>query len=471
MAYLFFRQQMNSAYLYPGRNERVSGAAAQQYGTSGVYIFLTIFVLYLMNVKNPHMNYYTLLDETKQYVISFFHSHKDAGLVYHNQEHTESVVNAAVEIANHYRLSDLDYFIVVAAAWFHDIGYYTAPAQHEEKGAEAAAVFLRGKGVDEPIITTVGNCIRATRLPQSPETLLEKIVADADLFHLGTSKFAENNKLLRKEYVTLHKLSMSKDEWRRKTIRLLETHQYHTDYCRLLLSDTKARHLEKLRAKEDEKHPELKRITPPVPVTAPVEKQKQKIKSLLPEEEEEKARKKNRPERGIETMFRITSANHQRLSDMADSKAHIMISVNSIIISVLVSVLLRNLEQFPLFTAPAMMLLAVSLVTIVFSILATRPNIPRGTFTQGDINEKKVNLLFFGNFFKMSLDEYTGGMLQLMDDRDFLYRSLIKDVYSQGVVLGSKYQRLRTSYNVFMYGLIVSVLAFAIAAIVTVSRD
>src|SRR5262245_24148852 len=135
------------------------------------------------------MNYYTLLDETKQYVISFFHDHANNTLVYHNQEHTENVVNAAIEIANHYRLSDPDYFVVVVAAWFHDIGYYTDPAHHEEKGAEAAAAFLKSKGVEEHIINTVGQCIRATRLPQSPETLLEKIVADADLFHLSTSKF------------------------------------------------------------------------------------------------------------------------------------------------------------------------------------------------------------------------------------------------------------------------------------------
>jgi predicted metal-dependent HD superfamily phosphohydrolase len=375
-------------------------------------------------------------------------------------------VNAAIEIANHYRLSDLDYFIVVTAAWFHDIGYYTDPARHEEKGAEEAAVFLKRKGVDETTIQTVAQCIRATRLPQSPETLLEKIVADADLFHLGTSKFLETNKQIRKEFIALHNIDLSKDEWRNKTIRLLETHQYHTDYCRLLLNDTKAKHLEKLKAKAADKNPEQKNNVPLAPVLQP-QTTKPKLKPLIPEDDDEKGKRKSRPDRGIETMFRITSANHQRLSDMADSKAHIMISVNSIIISVLLSVLLKNLEQFPQYTIPAMTLLTISLVTIVFAILATRPNIPRGTFTQADINEKKVNLLFFGNFFKMSMDDYTSGMLQMMDDRDFLYRSLIKDVYSQGVVLGSKYQRLRISYNVFMYGLIVSVIAFSIAAIVT----
>lgn len=415
------------------------------------------------------MNYYTLLDEVKQYVISFFHTHANDKLIYHNLVHTENVVTAAIEIANHYRLNDLDYFIVVTAAWFHDIGYYTEPSRHEEKGAEEAAAFLSRKGVDAATIETVGNCIRATRLPQNPQTLLEQIVADADLFHLGTAKFAELNKIIRKEFIELHKIDISKDEWRNKTIRLLESHHYHTDYCRLLLNDTKAKHLEKLKAKAAEKHPQQKKAAPAaVPVVAQPQTTKTKVKPLITEEVDEKGKRKaTRPDRGIETMFRITSANHQRLSDMADSKAHIMISVNSIIISVLLSVLLKNLEQFPQYTIPAMTLLGISLVTIVFSILATRPNIPSGTFTESDINEKKVNLLFFGNFFKMSMEDYTSGMLHMMDDRDFLYRSLIKDVYSQGVVLGSKYQRLRISYNVFMYGLIVSVIAFAIAAIVT----
>jgi predicted metal-dependent HD superfamily phosphohydrolase len=408
------------------------------------------------------MNYYTLLDEIKQYVTTYFHTHSNDKLIYHNLAHTENVVNAAIEIANHYRLSDPDYFVVVTAAWFHDIGYYTDPSRHEEKGAEEAAAFLKRQGIDDTTIQTVGNCIRATRLPQSPETLLEKIVADADLFHLGTSRFTETNKTMRKEFIALHNIDVSKEEWRIKTVRLLESHHYHTDYAQLLLNDAKAKHLEKLKEKLAEKSPEIKTV----PIQAPVVKPK--VKPLIPDDDGlDKAKRKNRPERGIETMFRITSGNHQRLSDMADSKAHIMISVNSIIISVLLSVLLKNLEQFPQYTVPAMLLLTVSLVTIVFAILATRPNIPKGTFTQTDINEKQVNLLFFGNFFKMSMEDYTGGMLQMMDDRDFLYRSLIKDIYSQGVVLGTKYQRLRISYNVFMYGLIVSVIAFSIAAILT----
>ncbi len=85
-------------------------------------------------------------------------------------------------------------------------------------------------------------------------------------------------------------------------------------------------------------------------------------------------------------------------------------------------------------------------------------------FTQKDIDEKKVNLLFFGNFYKMSLEDYASGMLKMMDDSDFLYGSLIRDVYFQGIALGRKYKLLRLSYNIFMFGLIISVIAFVIAA-------
>jgi len=114
---------------------------------------------------------------------------------------------------------------------------------------------------------------------------------------------------------------------------------------------------------------------------------------------------------------------------------------------------------------PVVLLLSVNVVTIIYSVLATRPHIPPGTFRPEDVDEKKVNLLFFGNFYRMSLEDYTAGMVKLMDDADILYSNLIKDVYFQGIALGRKYRQLRISYNVFMYGLIASVLAFAVAAI------
>jgi len=404
------------------------------------------------------MNYTQLLEEVKRYVGSFFETNANAGFTYHNRAHTEMVVARAGQIARHYELNDEDFFIVSTAAWFHDMGYYTGAtvAGHEQRGAELAGVFLQQKGLDEHIITQVKACIMATCIPQKPDSLLEKIVADADLFHFGTDKFAEQNKNMRREAAWRNGGNIDKTEWRHGTIRLLEAHSFKTDYARNLLTPQKNANLEKLKQKNAETAADH---------TEKDSKIKKQIRVIEPEIVHAKKEKTDRPEKGIETMFRISSSNHQRLSDMADNKAHIMITTTSIIISVLLSVLLRKLEDNPNLVIPTILLLAICVITMVFSILATRPSVPPGTFTPADISDKKVNLLFFGNFYKMSYEDYSNGMQAMMNDREFLYGSLTKDVYSQGVVLGRKYKLLRMGYNIFMFGIVASVIAFVVAVI------
>jgi nitrate reductase gamma subunit len=107
----------------------------------------------------------------------------------------------------------------------------------------------------------------------------------------------------------------------------------------------------------------------------------------------------------------------------------------------------------------------VCVAAIVFSILATRPNVSSGTFTKEDIANKKTNLLFFGNFYKMSLPDYDWAMMELLNDKNYLYGSIVKDNYFLGVVLAKKYRLLRIAYNIFMYGLILTMLAFAVGLI------
>ena len=412
------------------------------------------------------MDYNNILEQTQQYVRSYFDSHVDERIIYHNRTHTEKVVEAAIMIAQHYQLNERDFFVVNVSAWFHDIGYYKGGAAgHEEKGAQMAEAFLTGTGVDATVIDAVKGCILATRIPQRPASLLEEIVCDADLFHLGTDAFNERNKLLRKEMEATHGRKISKEEWRKGTIRFLEAHHYHTDYCQLLLNEKKQENLDKLKSKVEAEPLSPDSLSTILHKHEEVEEELEKEVSDKKDKKGKKGDGKKDAGRGIDTVFRITSNNNQRLSSQADSKAHILIQVNSIIISVLLSLLLRKIEDHTNLAIPAVILLTVNLVTIIFSILATRPHIPPGTFSKADLDEKKVNLLFFGNFYKMSLTDYANGMLIMMDDRDFLYGSLIRDVYFQGIALGKKYRWLRLSYNVFMYGLILSVLAFLIAAL------
>jgi len=418
------------------------------------------------------MNYQLLLEQAQDYVLTFYKTHDTSNLLYHNRNHTEDVVAAAIKIANHYQLSDEDFFIVTAAVWFHDLGYMVDIATHEEKGAKLAADFFTEQHVDSKLVSLIKNCIMATRMPQAPNTLLEEIVCDADLFHLGTDEFKEKDKLLRKEIQVLHHVEISKAQWYTKSIAFLESHTYQTDFCRLLLNATKEENIEYLKkrlakeekeqAKEEKKEArqELKHDATIVEdnnlAPQPGDKKSDTGKKKVKDED--------KPEKGIETMFRISSSNHQRLSDMADNKAHIMITVNSIILSAVLSLLLRRLSEYGYLVVPTFILLAVSLLAMTFSILSTRPSIPSGVFTRDDVDTHKVNLLFFGNFYKATLDDYNYGMQKMMLDKDFLYGSLIRDVYAQGVVLGRKYRLLRIAYNIFMFGLIISVIAFIIAA-------
>jgi hypothetical protein len=337
---------------------------------------------------------------------------------------------------------------VYIAAWFHDTGYlFTSPAGHEEKSVEQMKSFMEKNLPDGELIQTIQACIMATKMGAEPSTPLQQILCDADTYHLGTKDFKKTNKQVRKELEA--EIDISKTEWNVKTLEFLEHHKYYTSYCIDLLSKGKQENIETLRRKIAEQA-----IGNESNLFNANEKQSEgkmdkQTHSLL--------------SKGIQTMLRTASSNHLRLSYMADRKANILISVNAIIISVSISVLLRRFEESPFLVTPTIIFLAFSVVTIVLSIIATRPTITSGKFSKEDITNKKVNLLFFGNFYKATLADYNWGMSIMMRDPDYLYGSLIKDVYYLGVVLARKYKLLRLAYNIFMAGIVVSVIAFTIA--------
>jgi len=178
--------------------------------------------------------------------------------------------------------------------------------------------------------------------------------------------------------------------------------------------------------------------------------------------------KKNKsevPERGVETMFRVALKNHMTLSNIADTKANILLSVNAIIVSLALSNLLPKLDNPSnnYLIVPTVIFIMFTVASIILSILATRPNVTEGKFTKEDVANKKVNLLFFGNFHQMKLPDFEWGITEMMQDRDYLYGSLTKDLYFLGLVLNRKYKILRLTYTVFMIGIIVSVSVFAIS--------
>ncbi len=384
-----------------------------------------------------------LLNKSEKYVESFLKENLSNGIYYHDLEHTQEVVNASKEIGIASNLSDDELETVLIAAWFHDTGYYKGMKNHEANSRDVAEEFLKKEGAGKEKIEAVGGCIMATKIPQNPLNLMEEVLCDADLYHVSTTEFFKKSELLRKEFSLVFPDEIQLDEWFKNSIKFLKNHSFFTSYAKEKLLPAKKENLKKMKVL---------------------------YKDILvddndsPKPDKKKKKKDNKkPTRGIETLFRITSRNHVDFSSMADNKANIMISINSIMMSIVFSVLFNKFATDPNLIPPTIILTFVSTATIIFSILATRPNLTAGVFTKDDIMKRRTNLLFFGNFYKMPLNDYEWGVKELMNDREFLYGSMIRDIYFLGKVLGKKYLYLRISYTIFMYGLVISVLAFAIA--------
>lgn len=166
----------------------------------------------------------------------------------------------------------------------------------------------------------------------------------------------------------------------------------------------------------------------------------------------------DRPERGIETLFRLTSKNHYTLNAMVDRKSNILISINAIILSIILGTLLGKIDDDPHLIVPIIMILGTNLTSIVFAIFATRPDKTHGS----DGEQGFHHLLFYGNFKNMQEKSYVEGLNQLMGSAEMLYDSIGRDIYYLGLNLDKKFNFLRKSFNVFMYGIILSVVTFVL---------
>ncbi|HEX2607961.1 MAG TPA: Pycsar system effector family protein [Flavisolibacter sp.] len=399
--------------------------------------------------------YEQTLAAARSFVTDLYSHRMDPRFVFHNLEHTEDVADACSLMADLASLNEEDRFVLMLSAWFHDTGYSSGHAEgHEDASIRIATDFLRDHRADENIIHRVGSCIQATKMPQSPVSQIEKILCDADLMHLATADFKPRNQLLKQERENILGEKISKKEWRKNNIQFLEGHKYFTEYGQQHLEYKKQNNLNELRKGKDRKEAEKVDEGEAFPYVF-----------QEPGEANTDPKDLKNAERGVQTMFRTTSHNHLELSSMADNKSHILITVNSIILSVTLSSLLARLAFYPQYIIPTAILIATCLISVIFAILSTRPSVSNGRFTEDDIRNKKTNLLFFGNFHRMQLDDYQWGMNQMIKDKEYLYNTMMMDIYYLGVVLAKKYKYLRIAYTVFMWGLIIAVITFAVVAI------
>lgn len=313
---------------------------------------------------------------------------------------------------------------------------------------ERAGEWLQEQGYPTDRIAVVREMIRATHRDEPRETELQQILVDADLCSLGREDFCASGELLRAEWEAVLGRSYSNTEWAEIQFTFLLSSKFRSHAA-------KERYGEQYKANVKEQKKRLKKIE---------KKEKKKKEEVQGNFAEGK--------RGVETMFRTTYDNHVSLSQMADNKANMMISLNAVILSILITYLGAKTSSIgpaftrnPILTVPMGLLVATALGSVVSAILSAQPDVTTFKWLKKSpaiATNRRINILFFGNFTKLSLDDFQGGMNELMRDKDLMYTNMITDIYYLGEVLSRKYRLLRISYTIFMVGLILTALSFGI---------
>ncbi|MGI4869919.1 MAG: Pycsar system effector family protein [Janthinobacterium lividum] len=393
-----------------------------------------------------------LVQQVQTYVEPLLTQGLDPRLTYHTLAHTAYVAQQAHLLADDAELPADDAENLLLAAWFHDTGYLDTYDGHEYKGMERAEAWLQAQRVAAPRIAVIKNLIRATHRDEKANTELEKMLSDADMSNLAATDFASRAELLRTEWELQLDKTYTTPDWAELQLNFMLAHKYQSE-------PGKERYKKALKANVDTQRDALK-------------KAEKKAKKKAKKETDTFAE----PKRGIETMFRTMYSNHMKLSDMADKKAGMMIQLNAVILSIIITYLgakssilsptgSTSFTRNPILAVPMGILLLTALGSVSSAILSAQPDVTSFKWLKRApeiATNRRVNLLFFGQFTKLSLQRFQEGMRELMREKDTLYTNMVTDVYYLGEVLDRKYKLLRTSYSIFLVGLILTALSFGI---------
>jgi hypothetical protein len=385
----------------------------------------------------------SLVAKAQSFALRFFGQRQDSRLLVHNYGFAAALAAKAAAIAAEERLDQEAAAMACLAAWLFPLGHLLDYHQPSKFSQEAAARFLSKEAPEgAPHQGRVLGCLRAAAQEEAPASPEAAVLCDAlqAVRHLHESEFQHASLQLERELMLNQRYTRA--EWARILLEELLRVKLYTHYGQAQLQPLLAQAIHQTRLELE------KRL----------------------EKEEERAGpygalEKGAPTRGVQTFFRTNYRNHINLSAIADNKANIMISVNAILISVLITFLsYRNIgENKPEILLPVVIFLVTGLASLIFAVLAARPKVtmlnPPGTTPE----QARQNIVFFGNFVQLDLEAYEQSMDELFNDSQLLYGNMVRDMYHLGKVLEKKYRYLAISYNLFMAGFIATVLTFLIA--------
>lgn len=366
---------------------------------------------------------------------------------YHNWAHTCQVRDEALLLARLEGVTNGELELLNLASLFHDVGFSETYTGHEEVGIRLIKEFLAQWNYPVEKVKTIVGLIEATRVDVKPRNKLESLIKDADTSSVGKSYFQIYTNSLRKELNVLQNANISKKHWNQENLRFINEHEYYSEAGKNRYSEMKT---------------ENKRL-----LVDDIELEDKKEDKKGDKKKDKGNKKTDYTEtiagsKSAQTLFRTALRNHINLSSMADNKANIMLSVNALIITFALPLLAKEVATNPKLLIPMVILLSVCVTSMIFATLATRPIPMKGYSSMESIMAKKSNLFFFGNFYKMSFEDYEKGMFATISDPSLLDSTVMRDLFFLGKTIGNKFAYLRKCYTIFMYGIILSVITFVI---------
>ena len=355
--------------------------------------------------------------------------------VYHDLQHTLYVHEACLELGKAMNLSEDDKEILELSALFHDVGYIKGAENHEEEGVLIAQAFLNGENYDPQKQQKVLDCIRVTLPESEPSNTIEEIIKDADLKNLSDEDYDSKAAALRLEWELTKQVKYNEIEWLEENIKFTQAQKYYTPVAQEFYGKKKKKNIKNLQ----------KRL-------------REVVKSA-----DKPGNDTIAGNRSAQMMFKTALRNHIDLTSIADSKANMMLSISSLVITLAMPMLASNVQEHPYLIAPSGILMVTCVLTIIYATLATRPIKTLGSIPMESIRTGRGNLFFFGNFYKMKPDDFADGMNLMMQSEEALERVIKMDLYYLGRALGGKYNQLRVCYTIFMTGVTLTAIIFVLA--------
>jgi hypothetical protein len=375
-----------------------------------------------------------------QHVFDLFRAaNGDASLVYHGFKRTRELLDDVKDIAKGNKLDGAEGQVLQLSAWFHGAGHLSPNGGSREKSIELARTFLAQQGQPDSLVDAVVACLEGANGAPTSQGLAPDVLHDALLAPIARKSYIEEAELLRLEEEKRTGKSYSDVEWTQDRIDFLQKHSYRTRWAQLEYDGGRAKNLVRLH------------------------------KRLRKQQEESRAQEaggaKDAKSLGkvVESVFADLTRNQLKMLSIADRRTSTMIHVNAIMISLLVALVLRKLEEQSALLAPTVLLVAVNLTVIVVSVFSLRAGRRQlQTYPRDEIAAHDANPLIVTNEVDQSLHEYVERMNALTAQPAVLQRSMLEYVYFVRKMLIHRRKTLKLTYDIFIYGLGVALLFFTV---------